>query len=212
MEKNIYLIRHGQSEENVDHVARGDRALLTEGGRAQAMTVAERVARLEVTSLISSPFVRTFETASVISARIGLPVEQSELFREWNGPSVYLGKHEDHPERAAARVAIMNKTDRDFRHSDEETFAELHERANQALVFLEAREEDRICVVTHFGFLQMIAAVVLFGDRVEPWMTSSMFYRLRHRNTGITNIKLSLDKEGKPFWQLITWNDQTHLG
>jgi broad specificity phosphatase PhoE len=213
MEKHIYLVRHGESESNLDRVMRGREALLSARGREQAELVAERIQRLGVESLIASPFPRALDTAKEISKLTGLEIEEQEVFQEWGEPTLFFDRHEDDPTLKEARAAIHAKTDPHYRHSDEETFAELKARAEAALVFLEEHPASKIAVVSHFGIMQMIAATILLGDELTPTMSTRLYHRLRHRNTGVSYIKFAPSTEvAEPFWQVVTWNDQSHFG
>ncbi len=210
MEKHIYFVRHGQSEENRDRVYGGHRSPLTEEGNEQATAVAERIERIGVEALISSPFLRAFDTAKTIGGRVGLVHEQNELFGEWMEPSHFVGKHRDHPDAKDANEAILAATDNhDYRHTDEETFTELVTRATSAIRVLEDHSAERMCVVTHGGFLRVIIGVMTFGSEFTKKDFTHFLKHFYASNTGVTYTR-NVDEETG--WQLITWNDQSHLG
>lgn len=85
------LIRHGAHLLGGDTIAgRTQDVHLSELGRNQAAEMAERVARLPVAALYSSPADRTRETAEFLSERLGLPVQFLETLHEidlgdWTG-------------------------------------------------------------------------------------------------------------------------------
>ena len=63
---------------------------LSERGRAEIAAVAERLAGDDITALYASPLQRTRESAEIVAARLGLPIEfRDELleldFGEWTG-------------------------------------------------------------------------------------------------------------------------------
>ena len=210
MEKHVYFVRHGQSEENLDHVLRGRDAQLTEEGKKQADVVAERIERIGVDALISSPFPRALDTAVNIGERIGINPEQNALFGEWVEPSNSHGKHRDHPERKNAHQAIIAATDdHNYRHADEETFAELVGRAQSAICMIEQHPAERICVVTHGGFLRVVIGAMVFGTEFSKKNFVRLLYHFYTTNTGITYVRYTNET---PRWQLVTWNDQSHLG
>ncbi len=64
----LLLVRHGQSEGNARGVIQGQLDMpLTDRGREQARSVAERLRREGgVERLVASPLARAFETAEVI--------------------------------------------------------------------------------------------------------------------------------------------------
>jgi broad specificity phosphatase PhoE len=80
----LVLIRHGESEGNRDRTfTRTPDVPLTEVGRAQVRTAAERVAaRYQPAGIVSSPFRRARETAAIIAEHVGLPVTVEEDLRE----------------------------------------------------------------------------------------------------------------------------------
>ncbi len=210
MEKHIYFVRHGESEENRDRLYIGPNAELTDVGREQAHMLAERIHRIGVEALISSPFLRARDTAVSITERTGIVLELNEFLGEWLEPSHVIGLHVDDPERKSTLEAMRGVTDNhDYRHSDEETFSELVARAKAAICTLKEHSAERICVVTHGGFLRVIIGVMIFGSE----FTKKDFVRLLHHflttNTGITYVKFEDETLG---WRLVTWNDQSHLG
>ncbi len=209
MEKHIYFVRHGQSEENRDRVYGGHSSPLTEEGNGQATAVAERIERIGVEALISSPFLRAFDTAKTIGGRVGLVPEQNELFGEWMEPSHFVGKHRDHPEVREIFDAVHASIDPLYRHTDEETFTELVTRATSAIRVLEEHSAERMCVVTHGGFLRVIIGVMTFGSEFTKKDFTHFLKHFYASNTGVTYTR-NVDEEIG--WQLITWNDQSHLG
>lgn len=207
MEKHVYFVRHGESEENVGQVHRGPDAQLTEKGKEQARIVAERIERIGVDALIASPFPRARDTAQAIGERIGKEPEQNELFSEWLPPSETIGLHRSHPQMKTIFESIFASFDPHYRHSDEETFADLVTRAEAALRALEAHVAERLCVVTHGGFLRILAGTFVFGPDFTKKQFFDMREHMRTMNTGITYAHF----DGS-VWRLITWNDQSHLG
>jgi len=63
---------------------------MTERGRAEIASQAERLAREKIAAIYASPLQRTRESAEIVSARLGLPIEfRDDLleldFGEWTG-------------------------------------------------------------------------------------------------------------------------------
>ncbi len=205
--KHVYLVRHGETDSNVDGIFRGRDSALTDRGREQARIVAGRIGRLNVEALVSSTYPRALDTAGAIAEVTGLMVEPHELFVEAKEASALRGKPKDHPERVAALAAMDAQNHPEYRHSDEENFRELSERARAALDFLRHHEAASLCVVTHGAFLRVLTGSVLFRD---DFLRSQFVQMLRHfktENTGVSHICYT-DDQG---WQLITLNDDAHL-
>lgn len=87
----IYLIRHGESEHNVDYTImehiHDSEHNLTELGQKQAKATADFLKNVvsEKTILYSSPYARTMQTAKAIHAELPgeVPFLQNPLIREW---------------------------------------------------------------------------------------------------------------------------------
>jgi broad specificity phosphatase PhoE len=72
----IYLVRHGQNEDNVNGILNGHRDLpLTEIGIGQAKNLATHIENLDLTfdTVYSSPLSRAYVTAEVITDHLKLP-------------------------------------------------------------------------------------------------------------------------------------------
>ena len=79
---------------------------------------------------------------------------------------------------------------------------------------MEARAGDeRILLVSHYGFLHWFLGLALFGDAFGPEHLVPLWYA-GHANTGITVFeRRNRRMDGMDFdgWHLKTWNDQAHL-
>jgi broad specificity phosphatase PhoE len=80
----LILVRHGESEGNRDRTfTQNPDVPLTPHGREQAHAAAGRIAkRYEPMRLVASPFARARETAEIIGARLGVPLEIEPALRE----------------------------------------------------------------------------------------------------------------------------------
>ncbi|HQU08032.1 MAG: hypothetical protein B7X04_03370 [Parcubacteria group bacterium 21-54-25] len=209
MEKHIYFVRHGESVENARRVFHDHTASLTENGHAQAARAAERVGKLGIDTVVSSTFPRALDTAQAIATQTGLPIEQSDLFVEWMVPASFRGREYHDPELQETMRQVFGSSDGDYRYEDEETFNELVARVKKAIVFLEQHSGNSLCVVTHGGFLRTFLGVMALQETFSKENFAAMFRRLVVNNTGITYARYDSEKN---LWQLITWNDQAHLG
>ena len=159
----MLLIRHAQSEFNAAFsVTRIDPGIpdpkLTAQGREQAVAAAETLRGTGIKRLISSPYRRTLETATIIADALGLDVTVEPLVRERAAFHCDIGTGP-----AGLRTLFPRYR---FDHLDElwwhdhvgtgiaETEAALAERC---AAFLAAAEKlhDRaeVAVVTHWGFI-----------------------------------------------------------
>ena len=84
----LYLVRHGETEDNVRQIMQGQtQGELTEHGREQARQVADRLASKPIDAIVSSDLQRAIQTAEIIAEPHGLPIQQTPLLRErdWGG-------------------------------------------------------------------------------------------------------------------------------
>ena len=86
----LYLVRHGQSTWNREHRIQGQLdPPLSADGRRQAELLAARLAGKSFVGHYASDLKRAFETAEVISARVGVPPTPDQALRE-----IFLGEWE----------------------------------------------------------------------------------------------------------------------
>jgi broad specificity phosphatase PhoE len=217
MEKHIYLVRHGESDSNVDGVVRGHAAMLSEKGKQQAAMVAERIKKIGVDALISSPYPRTLDTAEAISKEINISIEENQLFVERRRPSELLGRSylTDSESKRIMREIFDGYSSEGHRHSDEEAFMDLRARANAALDFLIKHPAERICVVTHSLFLRILFCAALNGPNFSGVDLQNAMRTAETDNTGVSHFFTHEDHFSlvpTQHWVIENWNDSAHLG
>ncbi len=208
--KNIFFVRHGESEGNAGPSFQGPDSPLTEKGIEQAVIIAERCANLPINCLISSTLNRAKQTAEIISEKISIKVEYSDLFIENRRPTAQIGLIKDSKEsQEIYRIVIDNFSKDNVHHSDEENFNDLNKRAEAALSFLVNRKEDNILVVMHGLFLRVLFGRVVSGDNFSASVCLDLLRSIKTNNTGITSFEY---EEETNKWSVRTWNDHAHLG
>lgn len=88
MDTTLYLVRHGETVDNVRQIMQGQtQGCLTEHGREQAAEVSGLMCHWPIDAVVSSDLRRAVETAELIAAPHSLPVVQTPLLRErdWGG-------------------------------------------------------------------------------------------------------------------------------
>ncbi|MGE5654148.1 MAG: histidine phosphatase family protein [Bacillota bacterium] len=84
----IYFVRHGETHYDLAEQRRlkgGMRDLvpLTDKGREQALSAAERLRGMPITRIVTSPMTRAMETAHIIAVALGLPMAVEFDLHEW---------------------------------------------------------------------------------------------------------------------------------
>jgi len=212
IEKTVYFVRHGQSEDNAAPVFQSPDSPLSELGRRQAERVAERFCKLPFEALIASPFRRSNETAEIIAKVTGMEVEYSDLFVERIKPTCINGKsHDDEAANAVWRDWEKSLYAPGMRISDGENFDDLVRRADEALVFLGNRVERFLVVVTHGYFLRTILARIMLGQMISGETFRRFQRRASMENTGLTVVRYQGGFEEEPCWRVWVYNDHAHL-
>ena len=208
--KKIYFVRHGESEGNASPVRKGVMSSLSEKGKEQAKSIAQRCTGIHIDLLVSSTVNRAKETAEIISEKISKPIELSDLFIERRRPSEVYGKPKNDP----IALHIENEINKNFskegwRYSDEDNFDDLKKRALEALDYLANRPEENILVVSHGFFLRIVMACVVHGPDLTGKECEGFIRTFHMENTGMT--VLGYDEKNTNPWWLWVWNDHAHL-
>lgn len=211
--KTVYLIRHGQSVDNIAPVFQSVNAPLSDVGKKQAAQMADRLNKLPFETLISSPLPRARQTAEAIASKTGKSITFSDLFVERIKPTAIDGKAFDDPEAAAIYESWNDSLyDQNSKVQDGENYVEIVARADQALDFLLHRPEQRLVVVTHGHFMRtMLARIVLAEDLTGPILRRFQQV-VSVENTGITVINYKDAYEEPARWRLWSHNDHAHFG
>ena len=175
--KTLYLIRHGQTEWNVQKRMQGRLdSPLTKMGKAQADAngkVLKEIAELD--ALVVSPSGRTRETAYIVNSYLRAPVSYEDALMErdcgeWSGLSI------DEIEAAFPR-AWQQRIDDPYYHRPPagENFDDMIDRVRGFLDSLFEREHSEIALVTHSALSRAILTYLLQLAPVE-------LARVRHPN------------------------------
>ena len=204
----VYFVRHGQTDHNASRMHQPVHATLSENGVRQAEALAERFSTIPIETIIASPYLRTKQTADIINNVLSKKVEFDERIREVKKPSEIEDKGHDDPTASyIKKLCDENFHNPEWRHSDEENFADLAQRTKSFAESLASRSESNILVVTHGTILKFLVLEMILPQYVRPEVYLSLNIALYTMNTGITVCEQKADQS----WQLITWNDHAHL-
>jgi broad specificity phosphatase PhoE len=204
VERNVYFVSHGEAKDTFN---KNDQSTLSEEGFEQAELLEKRFAKIrpEIILLSSVPCAR--ETASIINKALRVPREESGSLIQRRMPTEYI-KQRDPVEAQRIKQKMREYHRKGEKYSDEETFDELKERAENALrKVIGFRSEKHILVISHVQTIRAILGVMLLGDKFNLEIFITMDKILTHVNTAITWCR----QEGSS-WRLVTWNDHAHLG
>lgn len=198
----LTFLRHGESLGNQLGLIQGHSDLpLSERGERQAQNLADYWHSQGVTFdlIITSPLARASKTAEIISARLGLSVEQDPVWKERS-----FGRLEG---RVFDEV-VKEDPAFDFFHPyispgiDGESQVELYTRASLAVLNLIRRPAGKYLVVSHGAILNK-AIFFILGITPQSHYNSPVFY---FKNAGFISLRFNPDNRQ---WRILSFNPQT---
>ena len=207
--KQIFVIRHGQTEWNLARRMQGRLdSPLTHAGMEQAHSHGEVLKKLTpIEAMYVSPSGRTRETAYIINSYVRAPVEFDEALLErdvglWSGLTV------DELEEAFPQ-AWRSRLDDPFNHRppEGESLADMSQRCAEFLEAMLAGPAMNVALVTHQVMSRVILGQLLAlseEDTVQVIHPNEAFYRVSVDE--IRSVSYFLDGQG-PFDGLLRRGD-----
>lgn len=199
--KEIYFIRHGETEYNLLGIVQGSGidASLNDKGRAQAKAFYEAYQHVPFEVVLASKLKRTQETVQLFVEN-NIPMETFHEINEmsWGiheGKKGNLKMKEDYQ----AMVAAWRNEVYDYKIEGGESAAELAQRLERFKAHLKTREEKTILVCSHGRAMCCMMAVL----RNQPYKEMEQY---KHSNTGLYKVLF----DGERFL-LEVLNDTSHL-
>lgn len=207
--KQIFIIRHGQTEWNLARRMQGRLdSPLTHAGMEQAHSHGEVLKGLSpIETMYVSPSGRTQETAHIINSYVRAPVEFEEALMErdvglWSGLTI------DELEEASPQ-AWRSRMDDPFNHRppEGESLADMGERCAGFLEGLLAASTVNVALVTHQVMSRVILGQLLAltpEETIEVIHPNEAFYQVRIGE--LRSVSYFLDGQG-PFDGLLHRGD-----
>lgn len=154
----VYMIRHGQSQDNADKIVSGNRNTpLTEIGKHQSVQVGKKAKALDIDLIVCSPLKRARDTAELIAEAIGYPESAIKIVDELAERD--LGVLEGH---SYAKNELLNGNFPAVEHiQGVETLNSLHGRVQHALrEITQDKKHKNVLIVAHFIVGRMLRTIV----------------------------------------------------
>lgn len=181
----IYLIRHGQSQNNRKHIIGGNLDNpLSEQGKKQAEHLARLFGKKQLDAVLSSSLSRAKDTANILARAQGLtPVVSSLIdeidFGDWQGMT-FAQVREKYPEE----YQVWRYDWTNFYAPGGECFADVESRCQSFLqLLIEEYDGCHVAVVAHQGILRVLMATLFHNYDM----------RIKIRNTGVIPVDLRRD-------------------
>lgn len=176
-ETRLYLVRHGETEFNRDHIVMGQSdSPLTKAGVAEAKTLRNELKGVDFAAVYTSDLARTIDTARFIVEGRDIPMFEERDLRERS-----FGAIEGQPEQVYLDIRARKRGEydvldelgkREFKFaSDIESDAEVCVRVHRALVKIAQSNllGEKILVVTHAGPIRTtLIGLGLYTDETLP--------------------------------------------
>ena len=153
--KNIYLIRHGETDWNREHRFQGKTDIpLNQLGREQAEKLVPSISMLSIDAVYSSPLLRAYETAMIAVKDIKIPIQKDDRLMETNvGEAEGLTFDElqaKFGENGIDRWRSYEERDLDFAYPSGESKRQMMFRARSVLLEIaQSNQNSNIAVFAH---------------------------------------------------------------
>ncbi len=163
-----YFMRHGEAESNVQHIISSlpeNEHHVTEKGKEQVLAAAKDLKGKGITKIITSPLIRTRESAEIIATELGIEQKDiitEERFEEWqlddlNGKGV-----------GELKKVCPTPKDRFMKGCGTgETLVEMKHRIGEALYELEEQYKDETILIVAHEYTLWLATCVARGADVD---------------------------------------------
>jgi broad specificity phosphatase PhoE len=202
MDKELYIIRHGETELNKQGIVqgRGINSDLNDTGRAQAAAFFSKYKDVPFEKIYTSKLKRTHQTAQGF-IDLGIPWEQLEgldelAWGEWEGKPNDVNA-------IAAFKAIMDKWqsgDYDSKFDGGESPNEVLTRLTEAVEIIKSHTEEKLVLVCMHGRAMRLLLCLLAN---KPLSEMGDF---PHLNTTLYKVELTGDK-----FSIVEFNNTDHL-
>ena len=156
----LLLVRHGETDWNRDGRWQGHAdPSLNDTGRGQAHELARALADEEIAAVYASDLRRARETAEIVAAALGLPLEIEPRLREvdvggWSGLTI-----EQIEQRFPETLERWRASDPEHAFQEGETYAAMGERVLAAVrEIVDRHQGERVLIVLHGGPIRSLYA------------------------------------------------------
>lgn len=158
----IYLVRHGQSQGNVHFVPGAIRPKtdpLTELGHEQAKQAARLLKSQDIqpTIVISSPYIRTLDTAKTIQKELSISLYEDERLGEYN-PGDWDGTHIDEFTERFSKLLPPERYI--FRPPHGESWLDEAQRFNNVIEKAGADNHACVVLVSHYDPIRAVINLI----------------------------------------------------
>lgn len=178
---NIYIVRHGQTEENLKGTYYGVlNCSITDLGINQAKALGQKLENIKFDKVYCSSLNRAKETLAYIYKGNEIIVDSRLNERNFG---IFEGKtYAELEEDRAEEYKAWTDDWKDYRPKDGESFRDSYLRAYSFMEDLKSQSEENILICTHGGIVKAIYTYILEGNL-------DIYWRFNSRNGDLSIIK-----------------------
>lgn len=183
----IIILRHGESLDDIENRYGGfANYSLSEEGKKQAKTVAPILSKYKVDTIYSSPYLRAYETATIIANKLKLPINIDIKIRERNTYGYLSGMNKD---KAKELFPEDYENAKDQKTADKidgaELMVDVEKRVSSFIALLDHQKDQTVMLVMHGKVTEILLKYVLKIDN-PPKPKDCGFVLLELKNNKIT--------------------------
>lgn len=197
----VMLMRHGEAENNVQHILAGRKLEfhLTERGRAQVSSTAESLKAIPIDAIYTSPMTRTVETAKIVSEKAGVDYSRDGRLIETDMGGLTGMTYSQVVEKYGNLFRKFYEGDDDddgvLNSMHVESFSAIRSRVKDMLEYVAMKHpEESVLLVTH---LDPVKAALMQTINLGP----EALYKM-----SIKNASLAVLKHGSIDYSLLAFN------
>lgn len=193
--KDIYFVRHGETEENATHTHQAYDTDLSEKGIQQAEHVARYLKKLNPKALLTSPFPRARQTAEVIGEELDVPMTIVVAVHEILRPTFLYGKsHYSFATFVYLMQLFLHRSEDGWDNDSAENMFDLRNRVLDTKDLIIEEPEDSMIIVSHSIFIDMFIHLVCQEKPMSFFkFLHLMFFVKKIPNTAVIHIQYDED-------------------
>ena len=166
--KELYFVRHGQTEWNAIRRMQGQRnSNLNDIGRDQADVNGQFLGTRGIEAMFASPLDRTRQTAEIVNRYLDLPVTFDERIMEWDCGDWSGHMYADIKKKWAEQWALWHADPFNYRGPNCENYPDMIARSTPFLDELRQHPAERIAIVSHGMIGRVMVSIMLEHDAAE---------------------------------------------
>src|SRR3989338_929124 len=200
MDKNIVLVRHGQTNFNIEKRFQGwanEESFLTEKGHEQSKLLGTKLKNLKFVfnKIYSSDLRRARETTEDIKLSIGsIPVDYLEILRERGYGNVEKKKWDDLNIEVFSieKIYLLDRKHKQGIFANAESLDNLHLRIKKSIQMIHNSKSSNILIVGHETFNSLIINTLLKEAPIPHKQDNANYHYFKLDNSGeVLSYKLN---------------------